>query len=65
LPPGIDVDRLAAVSVYLRKHGEMAFYGAEDLIPTTAYDQDEASRAFTGAEEATQALVLVLAAAGG
>ncbi len=50
LPPALaaDVDRLAAISRALRRDHELAFYGAEDLIPSDFYrtrDADEAREA--------------------
>lgn len=51
LPAGLDahVDELAAVSRELRRDRELAFYGAEDLTPSTFYSQDDARRALDGA----------------
>jgi HEPN domain-containing protein len=43
------VDRLAAVSAWLRKEREFSFYGDIDMIPTDAYSEAEASRAVTDA----------------
>jgi HEPN domain-containing protein len=40
-----DLDRLAAVSGWLRKERELAFYGDIDFIPTERYGEDEARRA--------------------
>jgi hypothetical protein len=47
LPEAIraDVDRLAAVSRDLRRDRELAFYGAEDLTPSTFYSEADAARA--------------------
>lgn len=56
----VDVDALASASVHLRKHREMSFYGAEDLLPTEAYDAAEADLALAMAEQATDALRRVL-----
>jgi hypothetical protein len=43
------VDDLAAVSRDLRRDRELAFYGAEDLTPTTFYSKADAERALEGA----------------
>ena len=43
------VDRLAAVSRDLRRDRELAFYGAEDLVPSEFYTQGDADRAREGA----------------
>ncbi len=44
-----EVPRLAAISRDLRRDRELAFYGAEDLTPSTFYSKDDASRALEGA----------------
>jgi hypothetical protein len=44
-PSHVDVDELARNSRELRKDRELAFYGAEDLIPTEAYGRAEAETA--------------------
>src|SRR5258706_632532 len=51
LPPSLhpEVPRLAALSRALRRDRELAFYGAEDLTPSTFYSKDDASRALEGA----------------
>jgi HEPN domain-containing protein len=52
LPPALaptDVDQLAAVSRDLRRDRELAFYGAEDLTPSTFYSEADAVRARDGA----------------
>ena len=51
LPAELDarVDELAAVSRDLRRDRELAFYGAEDLTPSTFYSRDDARRALDGA----------------
>jgi HEPN domain-containing protein len=50
-----DVDRLAKVSKDLRRDRELAFYGAEDLVPTTFYSQQDATTALDGARLAVRA----------
>lgn len=40
-----DVDALAAASRDLRRDRELAFYGAEDLTPSTFYGEEDAERA--------------------
>lgn len=43
------VERLAAVSRDLRRDRELAFYGAEDLTPSSFYSEQDAVRAREGA----------------
>ncbi len=43
------VDRMAAVSHDLRRDRELAFYGAEDLVPSEFYGEPDAHRALEGA----------------
>ena len=52
LPPEIakEAARLAAVSKWLRKEREFAFYGEIDFIPTAEYTVEDALRAKTDAE---------------
>ena len=42
------IEELAAVSRELRRDRELAFYGAEDLTPSSFYSRDDAVRAFDG-----------------
>ena len=42
-------DRLAEISRDLRRDRELAFYGAEDLVPSEFYAEKDARRAFDGA----------------
>ena len=44
-----DLDRLAQVSRNLRRDRELAFYGAEDLTPSSFYSKQDAEAAFDGA----------------
>lgn len=44
-----EVERLAAVSRDLRRDRELAFYGAEDLTPSSFYSEGDARRARDGA----------------
>jgi len=44
-----EAERLAAISRGLRRDRELAFYGAEDLTPSTFYSKDDATTAFDGA----------------
>lgn len=44
-----EVPRLAAVSRDLRRDRELAFYGAEDLTPSTFYSEADATQARDGA----------------
>ncbi len=47
LPAAIrrEAARLAAISKDLRRDRELAFYGAEDLTPSTFYSREDATRA--------------------
>ena len=51
LPDGVrsQVEKLAAISRELRRDRELAFYGAEDLTPSSFYTRDDAVRARDGA----------------
>jgi len=44
-----EVERLAEVSKTLRRDRELAFYGAEDLTPSTFYGREDAAKALEGA----------------
>jgi hypothetical protein len=44
-----EVERLAEVSKTLRRDRELAFYGAEDLTPSTFYVRGDAAKALEGA----------------
>ncbi len=44
-----EVDELARISAWLREEREASFYGEDDLIPTEAYDRDDAERAIADA----------------
>jgi HEPN domain-containing protein len=44
-----EVERLAAISKELRRDRELAFYGAEDLTPSSFYSRADAQRALEGA----------------
>lgn len=54
-PSDLDVEMLARISRELRKDRELAFYGAEDLIPTEAYDRADAETAIRSAELVVEA----------
>lgn len=45
-----EIDRLVAVSSWLRKEREFAFYGDVDFVPTEQYDESTATRASRDAE---------------
>ena len=45
------VDRLAAISRALRRDRELAFYGAEDLTPSTFYRESDAEMARASARD--------------
>lgn len=57
------VERLARISRELRRDREMAFYGAEDLVPSEFYGEEDGRHALTSArfvvETATAALEAV------
>lgn len=59
-PPDVDLDELARISRELRKDRELAFYGAEDLIPTEAYGEDESATALAWAETVVIAATKVI-----
>jgi len=59
-PEGLDLDELARISRELRKDRELAFYGAEDLIPTEAYGREEAATALGWAEIVVVAATTVI-----
>lgn len=54
-PADLDVDELARISRELRKDRELAFYGADDLIPTQAYGRTDAETAIRFAERVMEA----------
>jgi hypothetical protein len=39
------LERLGAISRHLRRDRELAFYGAEDLTPSSFYSREDATRA--------------------
>jgi hypothetical protein len=45
------IERLAAVSRSLRRDRELAFYGAEDLTPSSFYREGDATLARDGARD--------------
>lgn len=49
-----DVERLAAISKWLRKEREFAFYGDEDFVPTEEYGRADAQRALSDARFVVQ-----------
>jgi HEPN domain-containing protein len=61
-PGGVrpDLERLAAVSGWLRKERELAFYGDIDFIPTERYSEDDARRASEDARFVVQVAGLVI-----
>jgi HEPN domain-containing protein len=44
-----DVERMAAISRWLRKEREFSFYGDEDFVPTEEYARGDAERALADA----------------
>ena len=67
LPPSArrHVDRLARISRELRRDRELAFYGAEDLVPSSFYKEEDARRALDGAEFVVATASAALAERGG
>lgn len=49
-----EVPRMAAISRELRRDRELAFYGAEDLTPSSFYSESDAERAREGARVVTE-----------
>ena len=43
------VRRLAAISAWLRKERELAFYGEADFLPTEEYTREQAAQALSDA----------------
>ena len=58
------VDRLAAISRDLRRDRELAFDGAEDLVPSEFYAEPDATRAREGARFVVAAVSSVVQAEG-
>lgn len=58
LPPVVQphVDRLAAISRQLRRDRELAFYGAEDLTPSSFYREADATLARDSARDVVAAV---------
>ena len=56
-------DRLAAVSRDLRRDRELAFYGAEDLVPSEFYAEQDARRALDGARFVVESAASIVLAA--
>jgi hypothetical protein len=50
------VERLAAISRALRRDRELAFYGAEDLTPSSFYREEDARIARDSAREVVAAV---------
>jgi hypothetical protein len=63
LPPRVraELDRLATISRDLRRDRELAFYGAEDLTPSSFYSKDDAVRARDGAARVVRVVKPALA----
>lgn len=55
-----DLPRLAAVSAWLRKEREFAFYGDVDFIPTEQYARGDADRAIADARFAVEVACRVI-----
>ena len=55
-PVHVHVDRMAAISRDLRRDRELAFYGAEDLVPSEFYGEEDARRALEGARFVIEAV---------
>ena len=56
--------RLAAISRDLRRDRELAFYGAEDLVPSDFYSEQDANRAIEGARFVVDAAAAVVPGVG-
>jgi HEPN domain-containing protein len=56
----VDLDRLVAVSAWLRKERELSFYGDIDFIPTEAYSRADAERAIEDARFVVSVAVRVI-----
>lgn len=54
------VDRMAAISRDLRRDRELAFYGAEDLVPSEFYGEPDALRALEGARFVVETVASVV-----
>jgi hypothetical protein len=67
LPAAIrpQLDRLASASRALRRDRELAFYGAEDLTPSSFYRESDATAARDSAREVVAAVHPHVAATGG
>ena len=63
-PAEIDTDRMARISQVLRRDRGLSFYGADDVIPTDAYTQEDAAVAIAQAHEAVAAARVVIGRAG-
>ena len=57
-----ELERLAHISRDLRRDRELAFYGAEDLTPSSFYSKDDAVRARDGAALTVRLLTPFVAA---
>ena len=57
-----ELERLAHISRDLRRDRELAFYGAEDLTPSSFYSKDDAVRARDGAALTVRLLMPFVAA---
>ena len=49
------MEELAAISKWLRRERELAFYGDIDFIPTEEYSREDALRAIEGARKTVEA----------
>jgi hypothetical protein len=58
------IPQLAAISAWLRKEREFAFYGDIDFIPTDQYTRDDAQRAMADALFVLEHAALVITDAG-
>ncbi len=56
----VHVDRMAAISRDLRRDRELAFYGAEDLVPSEFYGEPDALRALEGARFVVETVASVV-----
>ena len=56
--------RLASISRDLRRDRELAFYGAEDLVPSDFYSEQDANRALEGARFVVETAAAVVPGVG-
>ena len=60
--PAHRIERLAAISAWLRQNRELSFYGDDGFIPTERYTREDAERAMDGARLAVSVAATVIRA---